>query len=196
MVRERMVWKYGHPVTHEGETLWTFPAAEALAEATVEDLFALQFSRRKAEYVIEASRAIATGALDERQLRALPDEAIVERLLRQRGLGLWTAQWALIRGFGRPDAVPMGDVGVRRAVGMFYPVAGGPSAKATDEEVARIAENWRPFRSLGTHYLLTAMRVAEQAKQQRTRPRPAATPPGRPTISSLNAVPQARRRPS
>jgi DNA-3-methyladenine glycosylase II len=158
LVRERMVQKYGHTVTHEETTLWTFPAAEVLAEATIQDLMSLQFSRRKAEYIIDLSRAISSGAIDENALRALPDEAVVERLMQQRGLGLWTAQWALIRAFGRPDSVPAGDIGVRRAVGIFYQVNEGTSPKAAAEQVAQVAQGWRPFRSLATHYLLTAMR--------------------------------------
>lgn len=171
MVRERLVQKYGHAVPHEGDTVWTFPTAEVLAEAAIEDLLALQFSRRKAEYVIEVSRAVASGALDEQHVRTLPDEAIVERLMQQRGLGLWTAQWALIRAFGRPDSIPAGDVGVQRAVALFYPVAEGASSKASAAEVIRVAENWRPHRSLATHYLLTATRILDrQAREKRAGP--------------------------
>jgi DNA-3-methyladenine glycosylase II len=176
-VEHRFVHQYGHAVPHENEILWTFPAPEALVNAHIEDLMAFQFSRRKAEYLIDLSRAMASGALDESELRLQPDAEVIERLTRQRGLGLWSAQWALIRALARPDAVPADDIGVRRAVGIFYQITEGVSPKASAAQVAAIAEGWRPFRSLATHYLLTALRLLDrQAQEARTRARQDRTP--------------------
>jgi DNA-3-methyladenine glycosylase II len=161
-VKQRFVHRYGRAVLFGNETLWTFPTPEALGNATIEDLMALQFSRRKAEYLLDLSRAIASGSIDERALQGQPDADVIETLMRQRGLGLWSAQWALIRALGRPDAVPADDIGVRRAVGIFYQVTEGASSKASAAQVAAVAEDWRPYRSLATHYLLTALRLLDR----------------------------------
>ena len=86
-MRQRLVQRYGHPVPYDEDlVLWAFPSPDALADATVEDLMALQFSPRKAEYVIGVSRSFAAGEIDEAALARLPDKGVIDALTRQRGL--------------------------------------------------------------------------------------------------------------
>jgi len=94
-------------------------SAATLATADPAALRALQFTTRKAEYIVGVAQAVASGALGAAQLATLPDDDVVARLSALRGIGRWTAEWILARTLGRPRVVA-GDLGVRKAVGMAY----------------------------------------------------------------------------
>ena len=86
------------------------------------------------------------------RLRRLDDEAIVERLTAVRGVGRWTVEMLLIFRLGRPDVLPVGDLGVRKGFAVTYGLAELP----TIEELTRKAERWRPFRSVASWYMWRA----------------------------------------
>ena len=140
-IRNRLIERFGERV---GEA-WSFPPRERLAAAGEQELVALGFSRRKAEYVV----GLARSELDLDALGALPDDEVKARLVSLRGLGEWTADWFLARHLGRPHAWPWGDLALRKAVADLY---GG-----VDVRVAR--ERFHPFENLSAHYLLLAQRV-------------------------------------
>ncbi|HZC07148.1 MAG TPA: hypothetical protein VE338_16045, partial [Ktedonobacterales bacterium] len=94
-------------------------SAERLAGASVAELRALQFTTRKAEYLIGAAQTIASAALDIETLAALPDEQVIARLVALRGIGRWSAEWILARTLGRPCVVA-GDLAVRKVVARAY----------------------------------------------------------------------------
>lgn len=137
----------------DGATYFAFPRPEAILSALPEELRELKLPRSKAEYV----RVIAAEALEPgwNELYELPDDEVVRRLTALRGVGNWTAQWALVRGLARPDALPLGDLALRRAVSRLW----RDGATVTDSEVKAIAERWRPWRSYATAYLFAAMRT-------------------------------------
>lgn len=137
----------------DGVTYFAFPRPEAILSATPEELRELKLSRSKAEYI----RVIASAALEPGwdELYLLPDDEVASRLTALRGVGNWTAQWALVRGLARPDALPLGDLALRRGVSRLW-LQGDA---VTDREVAEIAERWRPWRSYATAYLFAAMRT-------------------------------------
>ncbi len=110
-------------------------SAERLAGASVADLRALQFTTRKAEYIIAAAQAVAGGALDAAMLAALPDDAVIARLVALRGIGRWSAEWILARSLGRPCVVA-GDLAVRKVVGRAY-LGYTPGATLPDEAAVR-----------------------------------------------------------
>ncbi len=142
-IRNRLLERFGDA----GERAIGFPSAERLARASEDELVALGFSRRKAEYVLGLVRA----ELDYDELRTLPDEEVKACLVAVRGLGEWTADWFLARHLARPQAWPAGDLGLRKAVAAFYPEAGGDARAA--------GARFDPFQNLTAHYLLTALRV-------------------------------------
>jgi len=141
-IRNRLIERFGRRV---GQA-YAFPTAEQLREATHDDLRALGFSNRKAEYVL----GLAQEPVDLRELASLPDDEVKRRLVSIRGLGEWTAEWFLARHLARPRAWPVGDVALEKAVRAFYP-------DLTDLEAAR--ERFEPFQNLSAHYLLTGARV-------------------------------------
>jgi DNA-3-methyladenine glycosylase II len=162
--RVRLVRRYGTPIEFDGLTVHAFPAPAALAMAPVAALRAMQFSERKAEYIIGLARDLAAGALDLRAMAQASDEAVVTRLTAVRGLGRWSAEWFLARALGRPDVCPADDLGVRRAVEALCFKGRERDAAA----VRRRARAWRPHRSLATHYLL----AAHAAQRRAARPAP------------------------
>jgi DNA-3-methyladenine glycosylase II len=140
-IRNRFIATFGVEHAHA----YAFPMRERVAEARPEELVALGFSGRKAEYVVGLARA----DLDLDALAVLPDDEVTAALVALPGIGEWTAEWFLARHLARPDAWPAGDLGLRKAVLHFY-----------GEENTRAAGGRFPgFANLAAHYLLLGLRV-------------------------------------
>ena len=123
-LRRRLAEMTGQRHTVDGHEVWSLDPA-VVAGLRVADVRALQFTTRKAEYIVGVAAAVAEGRLDLDGLGALPDDEVIRRLTAIRGLGMWTAEWILARTLGRPRVVA-GDLGVRKAVGLAYPRLGDP----------------------------------------------------------------------
>lgn len=154
-LRARLARAFGRTLAHGGETYLAFPTPERLAEALPAQLVGLQYSGRKAEYIIELARCLGEGRLDLAALGHLPDEAVIERLAALRGIGRWTAEWYLIRALGRPDVFPADDVGLRKLVAQAVGAKGPLDAAGA----TAIMERWRPHRSTALLYFITAARL-------------------------------------
>jgi DNA-3-methyladenine glycosylase II len=116
--RRRLAETFGDRLRVAGEDVYTLSAAR-VADATVEQIRALQFTTSKARSIVAVARAFATGEVDPAALREAPDEEVIATLIGLRGIGRWSAEWILARTFGRPVVVA-GDLGVRKAVGRLY----------------------------------------------------------------------------
>lgn len=139
-IRTRMIERFG---VRAGRS-YAFPTRERLALASEEELVAVGFSRRKAEYVV----GLARSDVDLHALAALDDDEVRARIVALRGLGPWTAEWFLARHLGRARAWPAGDLALRKAVDVLYGVG-------VEEMGARL----EPFQNLSAHYLLTGART-------------------------------------
>ncbi len=146
-IRGRFVVAYGE----RHERAYAFPTRERAAAVEPEDLRALGFSTRKAEYVVGLARA----PLDLDGLAALPDDEVKRELVALPGLGEWTADWFLARQLGRPDAWPAGDLALRKAVSLHY-LDGAP---VSIEETRAFGERFSGHRNLAAHYLLVGART-------------------------------------
>lgn len=142
-IRNRLIARYGVP----HEQAYAFPTRERLARAGADELCSLGFSRRKAEYVV----ALARSDLELTDLERLSDEEVKASLMRQRGLGEWTADWFLARHLARPQAWPAGDLALRKAATRFY----GNGGPLSTEDVRALGARFEPFQNLTAHYLLT-----------------------------------------
>lgn len=151
-IKRRMVERLGLVADFDGVTYRAFPSPESLAVASQEDLLGMAFSRRKAEYVRDLARQVAGGELDLEALRGQPHQWILEQLVALRGIGHWTAEYVLLRGYGYPDALPAGDAGLRRQITRLY----GLTTPPTEAEIIARGEVWRPYRSWATLYLWNA----------------------------------------
>jgi DNA-3-methyladenine glycosylase II len=132
------------------------PPPALLRVAETETLRGAGLSRQK----IESLRAIATAfderTLDGRRLARLADDAVVEAVTVVRGVGEWTAHMLLMFSLGRPDVLPVGDYGVRKAARDLYGLAELPTRK----ELEALGEAWRPYRSVATWYLWRSTELA------------------------------------
>ncbi|WP_420825711.1 DNA-3-methyladenine glycosylase family protein [Thalassobacillus pellis] len=135
----RFIERYGEEVNG----VWFHPQPETVAEIPYEDLRELQFSQRKAEYVIDTSRMIAEGQLDLQELSKKNDEEIVDKLVKIRGIGAWTAENWLLFGLGREDLLPKADIGIQNAVKFYLKQKMKPSI----QEIADLSQRWEPYRS-------------------------------------------------
>jgi 3-methyladenine DNA glycosylase/8-oxoguanine DNA glycosylase len=139
-IRARFVETLG---VHVGRA-WAFPTRERVAAATPERLFAVGFTRRKAQTVVDLARS----DLDLHALSALPDDEVRAAIVAVPGLGPWTAEWFLARHLARPTAWPDGDLALRKAVAAHYP-----------DDVLTVGARLHPFQNLAAHYLLTGART-------------------------------------
>ena len=149
-LRRRLADAYGRPVTVEGRSVQFLPA-DAVAGAEVTDLRAMQFSTRKAEYVIGVAGAVASGQISLAELAELDTDRAVERLSALRGIGRWSAEWILLRCLDRP-VVAAGDLVVRKATGAAYLGGRMPS----EAEVREATAHWGPAAGHAQQLLLTA----------------------------------------
>jgi DNA-3-methyladenine glycosylase II len=122
---------------------------EILADEPEELRAAAGLSRAKVSYLRSLAEHVLSGDLELARLDDLPDEEVIAELVAVKGLGLWTAQMFLMFHLDRPDVLPTGDLGIRRAIERAYGLDGLPDP-ATME---RIAEPWRPYRTLACRYL-------------------------------------------
>jgi DNA-3-methyladenine glycosylase II len=150
-IRSRMVEQFG---VRRGR-LTSFPSAERLAGAAIPELQGCGLSRRKAEYIKDLALAITRQELDFDRLAQCGDEAIREALGAMRGFGEWSVEYMLARGFGRADALPSTDAGLRRVLGHYF--AEGTSLAA--EELERALAHVRPFRGIAAYYLAVHWRM-------------------------------------
>lgn len=118
VVRRRLVQGFGRRQVVGDYEVCSFEA-EPLAGASVAAIRELQFTTRKAEYIIGIAQRIMTDPLHFLELEVLPDEEVIRRLTEIPGIGRWSAEWYLARTLGRP-VVAAGDLGVRKAVGSAY----------------------------------------------------------------------------
>jgi 3-methyladenine DNA glycosylase/8-oxoguanine DNA glycosylase len=145
-------------VTIAGERIGAMrahPTPQAVANLDVDDLNRRRYSRSKARYLIDAAQAAATGALDIENLAEGSALAAEKALTAQRGIGIWTARYVLMRG-GFADAAPVGDAALAAALQRLHNL---PERPDTDQ-TARLMAAFAPHRSLATMHLWTYLKEA------------------------------------
>lgn len=145
-MRRRLAERVGSRLA---EGLHAPPRPREVAELEEGDLFALGWSRRKAEYLLGVARGVARGTLDLTALARLPATTLEQRLLAIRGFGPWSVNYLRMRAFGLVDCVPVGDAALTRNLQRFYDLPSRPDAKRTLELMAPFA----PHRSLATFHV-------------------------------------------
>lgn len=129
---------------------------EVLADDPDELRTAAGLSHAKVRYLRSLAEHVLDGSLDLDGFDRLSDDEAMAALTAIRGIGPWSAQVFLMFHLGRPDVVAAGDLGVRRAVMIRYGLAELPAPAA----VERIAEPWRPYRTLACRFLWRSLRAA------------------------------------
>lgn len=116
---------------------------------TDEECRAAGLSRQKTATIRALAAAFAEGRLSAEQFAHWPDEEVIAHLTQVRGIGRWTAEMHLMFHLGRPDVLPVNDLGLNRAIRTLY----GLERLPTPAEVLRIGQPWRPFASVACWYL-------------------------------------------
>jgi DNA-3-methyladenine glycosylase II len=155
--RSRLIQRYGRSVHLNGTMFYAFPSPASLASASLQELRDMQFSWRKAEYIVNLTQRVVTGDLRLEEFPLLSNEEIIARIIQVKGLGRWTADWLLARGLGRGEVIAAGDLGVRKAVSRFY----DNEPIGSIDEIRSFATRWGSFQNLVVHYLLTGMRLPD-----------------------------------
>jgi DNA-3-methyladenine glycosylase II len=132
------------------------PSPSAFAAIADSELRAAGMSGQKIRYLRDLCARVESGALDLQALHALPDEDVIAALTQVKGIGRWTAEMFLMFRLHRPDVLPVGDLGIVRAVQRAYGLRKAP----TPERLLRLGEPWRPYRSVACWYLWASLENA------------------------------------
>jgi DNA-3-methyladenine glycosylase II len=122
---------------------------EAILKLRPSRMRALGLSKQKMTYIRDLARLTRDGVVRFETLPELEDAAVVERLTKIKGVGVWTVHMFLIFALRRPDVLPTGDLGVRMAIKKAYDLPELPKAA----EMEQIAAAWRPYASVASWYL-------------------------------------------
>ena len=125
------------------------PTPQEIIDTDPQQLRAIGLSNAKAAYLRDLAEHIVDGELPIDELAELPDARVYELLTAIKGLGRWTVDMFLMFHLGRRDILPVGDLGIRKAMQLQYGLQELPKAA----EMETIAEAWRPQRTLASLYL-------------------------------------------
>ncbi|WLD92830.1 DNA-3-methyladenine glycosylase [Alkalihalobacillus sp. AL-G] len=149
-LKKRVVESFGKHVEWNGRKYWLFPKPQDISTLTVEELKNLQFTGKKAEYIIDIAKLMESGKLSKDSLLSCKDFKTAERwLLSIRGIGPWTANYVLMRCLRNPAAFPIGDAGLQNALKLLL----GRSQKPPLEEIQQLFEPWKGWEAYAVFYL-------------------------------------------
>ena len=127
--------------------------AAAIAATPDPQLRAVGLSPQKVGYMRDLCAKVQSGDLALASLDSLPDDAVIEALTQVKGIGRWTAEMFLMFRLHRPDVLPIGDLGIVKAIQQQYRLRKTP----TPDRLIEIGEAWRPYRSVACWYLWASL---------------------------------------
>lgn len=148
-LKQQFVRKYGGKLVFEGNGYYLFPDYKLISKLNPQDLLGIQFSKQKAMYTIGISQAFVEGIISKEKLLGLPLSAAKEKLMQIKGIGNWTANYALMKTFRYPDAFPLEDAGLHNALRKLMQL----ERKPTLDEVREVFENYKGWEAYATLYL-------------------------------------------
>jgi len=143
--KRALVEKYSYKATYQGKDYYLFPEAEVLAKLTVEELRTIQFSRQKSEYIIGIAQLFANHQISKVAVSYLKEEKLIAKeLLKIRGVGEWTANYAMMKCLKCPNALTYGDVGLYNALHAIKGFPKRPSRALLDDFFAPF-DGWKAY---------------------------------------------------
>ncbi len=130
-----------------------YPKPAEVVATSEAQLRAAGLSRQKLTYIKDLAEKFENGLIKPRKFSKMSDQQIIAALTQVKGVGRWTAEMFLIFSLNRLDVLPVDDLGFRKAVKIAYRLAELPAA----EKLQKIAEPWRPYRSIATWYLWASL---------------------------------------
>jgi len=148
----RIIERFGEPMQHDGRRFHAFPTARRIAHAQVPTLRACGLSTGKAETLRHLARVVDSGELDEDSIARMTTAAALRRLKELPGIGPWSAALVLLRGCGRLDVFPPGDVGATRGLSALLRISPGASLERVIKRFGDL-RGYLYFYSLGANLL-------------------------------------------
>ena len=131
------------------------PTPDRVMTLTDDEIRSVGFSRPKVSFIKDLAGHVRDGRLDLKGLTDHPDEEVMRQLVAVKGIGRWTAEIFLMFRLGRPDILPAGDLGLMNAVQRAY----GKRKRPTPDQLRKMGEAWRPYRSVAAWYLWASLGV-------------------------------------
>jgi len=161
-IQYRLIKEFGDRLTVEGKVYFGFPTPERLAAVSIGRLRRCGLSTNKARAINNLAVLVAGRRFDPEKLKSLPSsEDVIAELMKLRGIGRWSAEYVLIRGMGRLDAVPADDIGIQKSIGHHY----RRGKKVDGKTVREIAASWGRWKSAALFYLMTASRLGVEIRR-------------------------------
>jgi DNA-3-methyladenine glycosylase II len=148
-LKQRFVEQFGEKHTVGDRVYYLFPTPQVVSILSDEHLLPLQFSRQKSKYVVLIAQAFLSGEITKEKLKKLPFQAAKEKLMSIKGVGNWTANYALMKTFRYPEAFPLEDAGVHNAIKNLKKM----KTKPTLDQVKRIFKKYKGWEAYATLYL-------------------------------------------
>lgn len=163
IIYQQLAYKAAATISKRFQGLYTgangagprFPTAEELLATPLRKLRSVGLSKQKAGYMLDLARKAADGTVKFGNFARLTDDQVVENVTLVKGIGRWTAEMFLIFCLQRGDVLPVGDLGVQYAFKHAYKMPKLPS----EERMEKLAEPWRPYRTVATWYLWKSRRA-------------------------------------
>lgn len=154
-LKRRITETFGSKLIYENNDYYLFPSPEIVANLQVSDLMPMQFSTRKAEYLIEIAKQFVSGNIAKSKLEQMTTPEAIKSLVSIRGIGEWTANYALMKSLKRLECVTYGDVGLYNAL---FALKGFPK-RPPREQLDQFFENFKNWEAYTVFYLWRSLAV-------------------------------------
>jgi DNA-3-methyladenine glycosylase II len=148
-LKRRFVENFGEGILHDDNNYFLFPQPAVVAKFSIDQLLSLQFSIQKAKYTIGIAEAFALDLISTQKIAELPFDEAKEELIKIKGVGNWTANYALMKTFRHSNAFPLEDVGLHNAIKNQLAMKSKPSIG----HVKRIFKKYKGWEAYATLYL-------------------------------------------
>ncbi|HTM02226.1 MAG TPA: DNA-3-methyladenine glycosylase [Vicinamibacterales bacterium] len=154
MISQQLSTKAAATIKARLDALVGAPLTPTRLDAIGDDaLRAVGLSRQKIAYIRDLCGRVSSGAVALHDFDRMTDDEVVEALISVKGIGRWTAEMFLMFRLHRPDVLPVGDLGIVKAVQKAYRLRTVP----TPERLTKLGEPWRPYRSVACWYLWASL---------------------------------------
>ena len=139
-----------------------FPTADEILSRSPEALRQVGLSAQKVTYVRDVCQRVANGKVDLDRLDAMSDDEVIETLTQIKGIGRWSAEMFLMFRLHRPDVLPVGDLGIVKAIQRAYRLRKPPTVR----KMLTLGRRWQPYRSVASWYLWASLEKTPLRKRK------------------------------
>jgi DNA-3-methyladenine glycosylase II len=150
LLLNRLSYNYGKKISVDNNSYYAFPRPVDLCIVSEDEIKKLGFSYQKTRALLGISQMLVDKRTMLQDLENEPNEKIVGILTQIRGIGRWSAEYALLRGFGRLNIIPGDDVGAQKNLMQLLNLEKRPDYK----QIQQLTEKWSPYQGLVYFHLL------------------------------------------